>query len=259
MNSLIDVRMWLSTFELANPGLGSREMGLACICLLEDPVMAAIAQYLPNSYRYSDVRKALLRVFDSKAKDYIDRDNFMEYKIKSLAEYPDEFRQMVARLQQKDLINVNDARRSLRHSLLSQFPKLWTEFSGQINGLNNLSDIVDQVYTLPNLQAQLAKYRTEGSSRKVFYSAPEGREHDQPYHERPGYDGCFICQSKEHVMKDCPYYKAFQKVQGMNNGKSRPRYGRDRKPGVRAVIPEENAKEEEESDEEDPDTDSSKN
>ncbi|KAJ9062269.1 hypothetical protein DSO57_1012485 [Entomophthora muscae] len=62
---------------------------------------------------------------------------------------------MVARLQKKDLINDNDARQSLRHSLLSQFPKLWAEFSGQVNGLNYLSEIVDQVYTLPNLQTQL--------------------------------------------------------------------------------------------------------
>ncbi|KAJ9052015.1 hypothetical protein DSO57_1038451 [Entomophthora muscae] len=93
---------------------------------------------------------------------------------------------MVAHLQKKDLINVNDARQSLCHSLLSQFPKLWAEFSGQVNGLNDLSEIVDQVYTLPNLQDQLAKYRTEGSSsHKVFYTIPEGASMENPYHERP--------------------------------------------------------------------------
>ncbi|KAJ9054761.1 hypothetical protein DSO57_1010848 [Entomophthora muscae] len=66
--------MWLFTFELANQGLDKRKLGLACICLLEDPVLAAISQYFPQPYKYSDVKKGLLKVFDSKAKDYIDRE-----------------------------------------------------------------------------------------------------------------------------------------------------------------------------------------
>ncbi|KAJ9065520.1 DNA damage-inducible protein 1 [Entomophthora muscae] len=123
---------------------------------------------------------------------------------------------MVACLQQKDLINVNDARGSLCHSLLSQFPKLWAEFSGQVNGLNNLSEIVYQVYTLPNLQAQLAKYRTEGFSLcKVFCTTPEGSSMKKPYHERLGYDGCFACQEKGYFLKDCPYVKVLQQMQNM--------------------------------------------
>ncbi|KAJ9086615.1 hypothetical protein DSO57_1002337 [Entomophthora muscae] len=107
--------MWLSTFELANQGLDKRKLGLACICLLEDTVLAAISQYLLQPYKYLDIKKTLLKVFDSKAKDYIDRDNFLEYWIKNLEDYPDEFQQMVAHLQQKDLINVNEARQSLCH------------------------------------------------------------------------------------------------------------------------------------------------
>ncbi|KAJ9054637.1 hypothetical protein DSO57_1012067 [Entomophthora muscae] len=153
MNFLIDVRMWLSIFELDNQGLDKRKLGLACICLLEDPVLAAISQYLPQPYKYLDVKKVLLKFFDSKPKDYIDRDNFLEYQIKNMADYPDEFQQMVACLQQKDLINVNDARQSLYHSILSQFFKLWAGFSGQVNGLNDLSR--KWVYDYPS-KCQLA-------------------------------------------------------------------------------------------------------
>ncbi|KAJ9088632.1 hypothetical protein DSO57_1021112 [Entomophthora muscae] len=76
-------------------------------------------------------------------------------------------------------------------------------------------EIVDQVYTLPNPQAQLAKYRTEGSSLlKVLYTTPKGASKEKPYHERPGYDRCFACQEKGHVLKDYPYVK--RKCPGVN-------------------------------------------
>ncbi|KAJ9049912.1 hypothetical protein DSO57_1019672 [Entomophthora muscae] len=41
---------------------------------------------------------------------------------------------------------------------------------------------------------------------------------EKPYHERPGYDGCFACQEKGHVLKDCPYIKVFQQMQNMGGG-----------------------------------------
>ncbi|KAJ9064807.1 hypothetical protein DSO57_1026471 [Entomophthora muscae] len=94
MNSLIDVRMWLSTFELAKQGLDNCKLVLAYICLFKDPVMVAIFQYLPQPYKYLDVKKALLKVFDSKAKNLIDRENFLEYQIKNPEDYSDKFRQM---------------------------------------------------------------------------------------------------------------------------------------------------------------------
>ncbi|KAJ9075434.1 hypothetical protein DSO57_1036175 [Entomophthora muscae] len=154
---------------------------------------------------------------------------------------------MAACLQQKDLINVNDARQSLCHSLLSQFPKLWAEFSGQVNGLNDLSEIVDQVYTLPNLQAQLAKYRTEGSSScKVFYTTIEGASMENLFHEKPGYDGCFACQEKGHVLKDCPYVKVFQQMQNMDNKKPFSKFQR-KHPGVNVVLQEEEPEDQERS------------
>ncbi|KAJ9051835.1 hypothetical protein DSO57_1000497 [Entomophthora muscae] len=94
------------------------------------------------------------------------------------------------------------------------------------------------MYILPNLQAQLAKYRTEGSSlRKVFYTTPEGAPMEKPYHERPGYDGCFSCQEKGHVLKDCPYVKVFQKMQNMGRKKPFSKL-QQKRPGVNVVLQE---------------------
>ncbi|KAJ9067209.1 hypothetical protein DSO57_1001846 [Entomophthora muscae] len=152
---------------------------------------------------------------------------------------------MVAWLQQKELIDVNETRQSLCHSLLSQFPKLWAEFSGQVNGLNDLPEIVDQVYTLPNLQAQLAKYRTEGSSlRKVFYTTPEGASMEKPYHARPEYNECFTCQEKGHVLNDCSYVKMFQQMQNMGKNKPFSKF-QQKRPGVNVVLQQEEPEDQE--------------
>lgn len=61
---------------------------------------------------------------------------------------------------------------------------------------------------------------------------------DKPYHERPGYDGCFACQEKGHILKDCSYVKVFQRMQNMGTKKPFSKFQRKR-PGVNVVLQEE--------------------
>ncbi|KAJ9058566.1 hypothetical protein DSO57_1011021 [Entomophthora muscae] len=61
---------------------------------------------------------------------------------------------------------------------------------------------------------------------------------EKPYHERPGYDGCFACQEKGHVLKDCPYVKVFQQMQSMGNKKPFSKF-QQKLPGVNVVLQEE--------------------
>ncbi|KAJ9081985.1 hypothetical protein DSO57_1008942 [Entomophthora muscae] len=54
---------------------------------------------------------------------------------------------------------------------------------------------------------------------------------EKPYHERPGYDGCFACQEKGHALKDCPYVKVLQQIQNMGNKKPFSKFQRKRPDG----------------------------
>ncbi|KAJ9066763.1 hypothetical protein DSO57_1006374 [Entomophthora muscae] len=58
---------------------------------------------------------------------------------------------------------------------------------------------------------------------------------EKPYHERPGYDGFFACQEKEHVLKVCPYVQVFQRMQNMGNKKPFSKF-QQKRPGVNVVL-----------------------
>ncbi|KAJ9063290.1 hypothetical protein DSO57_1001728 [Entomophthora muscae] len=60
---------------------------------------------------------------------------------------------------------------------------------------------------------------------------------EKPYHERLGYDGCFACQEKGHVLKDCPYVKVFQRMQNMVNKKPFSKF-QQKCPSVNVVLQE---------------------
>lgn len=87
-NSQIDVHLWLAMFESINPGLQPRDMGLACVCLLDEAVLADIAQYLPPNYVYADVKRALHKAFDTGARNHIDHDNFLAMRMDSFDTFP---------------------------------------------------------------------------------------------------------------------------------------------------------------------------
>lgn len=140
-------------------------MGLACVCLLDEAVLVDIAQHLPEHYVYSDVKKALKKTFNTGAKDHINRDNFLTTRFQKLDSFPQEFQSKVAQLQHRGLITVNDVCTALCHAL-ALHKDLWHEFSGQINGLTKISDVVTQVETLPHLKEQLD--RLCSTPRKVF-------------------------------------------------------------------------------------------
>lgn len=78
MDSVMDINLWLKTFENANYGLDQQELGLACLCMLEDPVAASISKFLPRGYTYQNVQKGLLKVFYSLVQDDIARSGFLE-------------------------------------------------------------------------------------------------------------------------------------------------------------------------------------
>ncbi|KAJ9050342.1 hypothetical protein DSO57_1015167 [Entomophthora muscae] len=67
---------------------------------------------------------------------------------------------------------------------------------------------------------------------------------EKPFHERPGYDGCFACQEKGHVLKDCPYVKVFQQMQNMDNKKPFSKF-QWKRPGVNVVLQEEEPEDQE--------------
>lgn len=56
------MKLWIATFEQANPDLNSQDLGLACIFMLDESIFADIAQYLPIKYKYKDIKRALLKV-----------------------------------------------------------------------------------------------------------------------------------------------------------------------------------------------------
>ncbi|KAJ9057713.1 hypothetical protein DSO57_1020048 [Entomophthora muscae] len=67
---------------------------------------------------------------------------------------------------------------------------------------------------------------------------------ENPYHERPGYDGCFACQEKGHVLKDCCYIKVFQRMQNMGNKKPFSKF-QWKHPDVNVVLQEEEPEDQE--------------
>ncbi|KAJ9063227.1 hypothetical protein DSO57_1002525 [Entomophthora muscae] len=67
---------------------------------------------------------------------------------------------------------------------------------------------------------------------------------EKPFHERPWYDGCFACQEKGHVLKDCPYVKMFQLMQNMGNKKPFSKF-QQKRPGVNVVLQEEEPEDQE--------------
>ncbi|KAJ9066501.1 hypothetical protein DSO57_1008986 [Entomophthora muscae] len=67
---------------------------------------------------------------------------------------------------------------------------------------------------------------------------------EKPYHERPGYDGCFAFQEKGHVLKDCSYVKVFQRMQNMGNKKPFFKF-QQKRPGVNMILKEEEPEDQE--------------
>lgn len=116
---------------------------------------------------------------------------------------------MVTKLNQQNLITANDCQRA-HCSALSPWLRLWLEFSGSVNGIENMMRIAEQVYSLPWFQKQLNKLCLE---QKVFAMPSNLPNLNQPYHECPDYQGCFICNEKTQVKRDYPWVRAFGRFQ----------------------------------------------